>query len=85
MLKYIIETAPLGTRYVVAAKDPENGKLFQVFTLNRTAAHMLELFSKGLPAEEVSERIAREFNAPLDLVKRDVTAFWEDIVRKGLA
>ena len=33
MLKYIIETAPLGTRYVVAAKDPENGSVVQVFTL----------------------------------------------------
>ena len=26
-----------------------------------------------------------EYKAPLDLVKRDVFAFWEDIVRKGLA
>jgi hypothetical protein len=85
MLKYIIETAPLGTRYVVAAKDPENGSVVQVFTLNKTAAHMLELFSQGLPTAEVAERIAREYKAPLDLVKRDVFAFWEDIVRKGLA
>ena len=70
MLKYIIETAPLGTRYVVAAKDPENGSVVQVFTLNKTAAHMLELFSQGLPTAEVAERIAREYKAPLDLVKR---------------
>ena len=72
MLKYSIEMAPLGERYVVAAKDPE------------TAAYMLKLFSEGLDAESVTNRLATEYGAPHELVKRDVAAFWEDLVLKGI-
>ncbi|MBR5399111.1 MAG: PqqD family protein [Bacteroidales bacterium] len=84
MLKYSIEMAPLGAKYVVAAKDPEKGTVEQVFTLNETAAYMLRLFSEGLDAEAVTNRIATEYGAPYELVKRDVDSFWEDIVSKGL-
>ena len=85
MLKYSIEMAPLGARYVVAAKDPEKGTVEQVFTLNETAAYMLKLFSEGLDAEAVADRITTEYGAPPELVKRDVALFWEDIVRRGIA
>lgn len=84
MLKYTIEMAPLGARYVVAAKDPDKGTVEQVFTLNETAAHMLRLFSEGLDAATVTERIAREYEAPVDVVKSDVDSFWKDLVGKGL-
>ena len=84
MLKYSIEIAPLGEKYVVVAKDPEKGTVEQVFTLNETAAYMLKLFSEGLDAEAVTNRISKEYEAPYELVKRDVDLFWEDIVRKGL-
>lgn len=84
MLKYNIETAPLAGKYVVAAKDPDKGTVEQVFTLNETAAYMLKLFSEGLEAEEVVDRIAREYEAPVELVRKDVDSFWEIIVAKGL-
>lgn len=84
MLKYSIEMAPLGTKYVVAAKDPEKGTVEQIFTLNETAAYMLKLFSEGLDAESVTNRLATEYSAPHELVKRDVAAFWEDLVLKGI-
>lgn len=84
MLKYTIEIAPLGSRYVVAAKDPDKGTVEQVFTLNETAANMLRLFSEGLDAEAVAERIARDYEAPVDIVRRDVDAFWKVIESKGL-
>lgn len=85
MLKYSIEMSPLGTKYVVAAKDPEKGTVEQLFTLNETAANMLKLFTEGLDVEAVADRITTEYDAPPELVKRDVAAFWEDIVRKGIA
>lgn len=84
MLKYSIEIAPLGEKYVVVAKDPEKGTVEQLFTLNETAAYMLKLFSEGLDAGAVTDRIATEYSAPYELVKRDVDLFWEDILKKGL-
>lgn len=84
MLKYSIEIAPLGKKYVVAAKNRDKGTVEQVFTLNETAAYMLKLFSEGLDIEAVADRIATEYGAPLELVKRDAALFWEDIVRKGI-
>ncbi len=76
--------APLGERYVVAAKDPEKGTVEQIFTLNEIAAYMLKLFSEGLDAESVTDRIATEYGAPHDLVERDVISFWKDLVLKGI-
>ncbi len=84
MLKYTIEISPLGTRYVVAAKDPGKGTVEQVFTLNETAANMLRLFSEGLDAEAVAGHIASDYEAPVDIVRRDVDAFWKIIASKGL-
>lgn len=45
---------------------------------------MLRLFSEGLDAEAVAERIASDYEAPVDMVRRDVDAFWEVIAGKGL-
>lgn len=84
MLKYKIEMAPLGNRIVVAARDFEKGTVEQVFTLNKSAAGMLRMLADGLDAEALTERIAREYNAPAELIKRDVEAFLKDLSIRGL-
>lgn len=73
--KYRFEMAPLADHYVVAAKDLETGDPVHVFTLNGTAAEMLQLLLDGLQPEAVAENVARRHSAPLDRVTHDLQSF----------
>ena len=83
-MKYKIEIAPLADYFVVAAKDIMTGELKEAFTLNESAADMLRLFCEGKTPEEVSINIASMYDAPLDIVIKDVSAFVEELQLKGI-
>lgn len=83
-MKYKIEIAPLADYYVVAVKDWGTGELKESFTLNESGADMLKLFCQDKDAAAVTQEIAEMYEAPLRLVKKDVSAFAERLQKKGL-
>ena len=74
-LKHNFEMAPLADHWVVVALDRETGGHVKVFTLNGSAAEMLQLLLSGNEPGDVAADIARRYEAPLDMVTRDVQAF----------
>ena len=80
----MIEIAPLTDYYVIAAKDKETGEIVETFTLNESATDILRLFCEEKDAITVAKEIADLYEAPLELVSKDVAAFEERLQKKGL-
>lgn len=83
-MKYKIEIAPLLDYYVIAVTDKVTGELVESFTLNESATDMLRLFCQDKDAATVAKEIAEMYEAPLELVTQDVSAFAENLQKKGL-
>ena len=83
-MKHKIEIAPLLDYYVIAAKNKETGELVETFTLNESGTDMLRLFCQDKDVTAVAQEIAEMYEAPLELVKKDVSAFDEKLQKKGL-
>lgn len=83
-MKHKIRIAPLLDYYVIAVKDKETGELVETFTLNETATDMLRLFCQDKDVAAVAQAIAEMYDAPLDLVTKDVSAFADELQQKGL-
>lgn len=76
-MKYKIDIAPLADYYVVVVKDKETDELKDTFTLNESAADMMRFFCQGMDAKRVSEEMARLYEAPIEIITKDVNAFFE--------
>lgn len=83
-MNYKIEIAPLSDYYVVIVKDKKTDELKDTFTLNESGADMLQLFCKNKNSKAVSEEIAEMYEAPLDLVMKDVLILKDKLSKKGL-
>lgn len=79
-----IDILPLADYYVAVARNKENGKIKESFTLNETGADMLKLFMEGKDIIAVAQAIAEMYDAPLEVVTHDVTVFAETLKEKGL-
>lgn len=83
-MKYKIEIAPLVNYYVVAVKDPNTGELKRSFTLNESGTDMLRSFCKYDDVSEIAKEIAAIYDAPIELVSKDVANFANKLIREGL-
>jgi hypothetical protein len=83
-MKNKIEIAPLLDYYVIAVKDKETGELVETFTLNESGTDMLRLFYQGKDVTAVAQEIAEMYEAPVEIVTKDVSAFAEKLQKKGL-
>lgn len=79
-----IDILPLADSYVVVARNKKNENIKESFTLNDTGADMLKLFMEGKDNSAVIQAIAEMYDAPIDVVTDDVTAFAETLREKGL-
>ena len=83
-MKHKIEIAPLLDYYVIAAKDKETGDLVETFTLNESGTDMLRLFCQDKDVSTVAQEIAEMYEAPLELITKDVEAFAKKLQEKEL-
>ena len=83
-MKHKIEIAPLLDYYVIAVKDKNTGELVETFTLNESGTDMLRLFCQDKDVTTVAQEIAEMYEAPVELVTKDVSAFAERLQKKGL-
>lgn len=83
-MNYKIDIAPLSDYFVVIVKDKITDELKDTFTLNESGADMLQLFCEGKDSEAVAKEIAEMYDAPLDLVSKDVITFKENLSKKGI-
>jgi hypothetical protein len=83
-MKYKIEMAPLTDYYVVAVKDKGTSELKESFTLNESGADMLRLFCEDKDIAEVAKEMADMYEAPIDIVTKDVERFANSLRKKGL-
>ncbi len=83
-MKYKIEFAPLSDYYVIAVKDKTTDELKEAFTLNEIAADILRLFYKGKNPKIIAAEIAKKYDAPLEIVTKDVAKFEDQIRQKGM-
>ena len=83
-MKYKIDIAPLADYYVVAVKDKKTSELKDTFTLNESGAEMLQLFCQDMDVQAVAQEISNVYEAPLDLVTKDVQRFADSLNKKGL-
>lgn len=83
-MNYKIDIAPLSDYFVVIVKDKITDELKDTFTLNESGADMLQLFCEGKDSETITKEIAEMYDAPLDLVSKDVLTFKENLSKKGI-
>lgn len=55
------------------------------FGMTGTAARIWQLLEAGQDRDAIVAALAREFDAPADTVARDVDAFLDDLITRGLA
>ena len=78
-MKYQIEMQSLAGRYVVALKDPETGDLVKVFTVNASAAEIIQLYRDGLDVDAITRVISEKYGVSSDLVRTDAEALLRKI------
>ena len=83
-MKYKIDIAPSADYYVVDVKDKKTSELKDTFTLNESGAEMLQLFCQEMDVQAVAQEISNVYEAPLDLVTKDVQRFADSLNKKGL-
>lgn len=83
-MKKKIEILPLADYFVVAVKDKETSELKESFTLNESGADMLRLFCEDKDIAEVAKEMAEMYEAPIDIVTKDVKRFANSLRKKGL-
>ena len=83
-MNYNIDIAPLSDYFVVIVKDKKTDELKETFTLNESGADMLRLFCEGKNYETVTKKIAEMYDAPLNLVSKDVLIFIEKLSKKDI-
>ena len=83
-MNYKIDIAPLSDYFVVIVKDKKTDELKETFTVNESGADMLRLFCEGKNSETVTKEIAEMYDAPLDLVTKDVLVFIEKLRKKTI-
>lgn len=54
-----------------------------VYQVNETAAFFWRLLERQLPEEDVAAAVAAEYDAPVDIVRRDLGQFLKDLREKG--
>ena len=79
-----IDILPLADSYVVVARNKKNENIKESFTLNDTGADMLKLFMEGKDISAVAQAISEMYDARIEVVTDDVTAFAETLREKGL-
>ena len=62
---------PLAGRFVVALKDSQTGNLVKVFTVNASAAEMIQLYRDGLNIEDIARIISEKYDVPTSRVRTD--------------
>lgn len=83
-MKYKIDMKPLVDYYVVAVKDKETLEVIETFTLNESGVDMLRLFCMDKDVEEVAQEISILYDAPIDLISKDVKNFADNLKKKRL-
>ena len=71
--------ADLGDEAVVM--DPSTGKYFG---LNAVGTRILSLAAEPIPLDDLIEQLLAEYDVPLDVLTRDVTAFVADLTQRGI-
>ena len=54
-----------------------------VYQINETVAFFWRLLERQLPEEDVAAAVAAEYDAPVDIVRRDLGQFLKDLREKG--
>ena len=62
----------MGDMTIVVAVGESAGKFNGVINLNETAVFMWKELSKGCTRDELVERVLKEYDAPREIVERDV-------------
>lgn len=57
----------------------------QYYSLDGIGARIWELIGQSASADEITAKLAAEYEAPLDQIRQDVNAFVADLVGSGLA
>ena len=83
-MKYKIDIAPLADYYVVVVKDNNTDELKETFTLNESGADMLRLLCQGKDVKTITQEMAEMYEAPFELVYKDVSTFVDKFIKKGL-
>lgn len=83
MMKYKIDIAPLADYYVVVARDKNTDELIETFTLNESGVDMMKLFIEEKDNMTIAKEIAEMYDAPLEIVTKDVNSLEEILRKKG--
>lgn len=83
MMKYKIDIAPLADYYVVVARDKDTDELIETFTLNESGVDMMKLFIEEKDNMTIAKEIAEMYDAPIEIVAKDVNSFEEKLRKKG--
>ena len=82
-MKYKIDIAPLADYYVVIARDKDTDELIETFTLNESGVDMMKLFIEEKDNMTIAKEIAEMYDAPLEIVTKDVNSLEEILRKKG--
>ena len=71
--------------FVVVAVGKRATEFNGVINLNETSAFMWRMLEKGATTEEIVTEMSKEYDAPIDVLERDVKSFTQKLKEAGLA
>jgi hypothetical protein len=70
--------------FVVVAVGKRATEFNGVINLNETSAFMWRMLEKGATNEEIVTEMSKEYDAPIDVLERDVKSFTQKLKEAGL-
>lgn len=80
--KFILKT--VGKENMIIPLVDGGVDMTSILNINETAADMYKLLDNGLNPNEVASEIAKEYDAPVDVILKDVLSFIEELKKKGI-
>ncbi len=75
---------PVADSFIIVPVGNEFVDLNAMITVNETGAFLWELLSDEVSEETLVEKMAKEYNAPVDVIKEDVRAFLETLRKNNM-
>jgi hypothetical protein len=74
----------IGNDYMIIPTTSNNVRFDKIFNLNETSAYIYERLNEGKNIEEIIDLMSNEYNAPKDVITKDVYEFVEELKKRGI-
>ncbi len=74
----------IGDEYMIIPTSNNNVNFSKIFNINETGAFIFNNLKEGKTQSEVLELMTKEYNAPKDVLEKDLIEFINELKKRGI-